>query len=70
MDCHTHLPFAGWREGEYAQKVAGVAYEEIARAGGGIRASARALREAGDEQVLDAGRRAGRRDARPRDDHV
>ena len=52
VDCHTHLPFAGWREGEYAQKVAGVAYEEIARAGGGIRSSARALREAGDEAVL------------------
>jgi imidazolonepropionase len=52
VDCHTHLPFAGWREGEYAQKVAGVAYEAIARSGGGIRASARALREAGDEQVL------------------
>ena len=52
VDCHTHLPFAGWREGEYAQKVAGVAYEEIARAGGGIRSSARALRETGDEDVL------------------
>jgi imidazolonepropionase len=52
VDCHTHLPFAGWREGEYALKVAGVAYEQIARGGGGIRASARALREAGDEQVL------------------
>ena len=32
--------------------MAGVAYEEIARSGGGIRASARALREASDEQVL------------------
>lgn len=52
VDCHTHLPFAGWRAGEYAQKVAGVAYEEIARGGGGIRASARALRETADEGVL------------------
>jgi imidazolonepropionase len=52
VDCHTHLPFAGWREGEYAQKVTGVAYEEIARAGGGIRASARHLAQATDEQVL------------------
>jgi imidazolonepropionase len=52
VDCHTHVPFAGWREAEYAQRVAGVAYEEIARGGGGIRASARALREAGDDQVL------------------
>lgn len=52
VDCHTHLPFAGWREREYEQKLTGVPYEAIARAGGGIRASARALREASDEQVL------------------
>jgi len=52
VDCHTHLPFAGWREREYAQKVAGESYEAIARAGGGIRSSARALSEATDEQVL------------------
>ncbi|MDO8189112.1 imidazolonepropionase [Conexibacter sp. JD483] len=52
VDCHTHLPFAGWRADEYALKVAGRPYEEIARAGGGIRSSARALAEADDEQVL------------------
>lgn len=53
VDCHTHLPFAGWRGSEYEQKVTGVPYEEIARAGGGIASSARALREASDDQVLD-----------------
>ena len=52
VDCHTHLPFAGWRAREYEMKVAGVPYEEIARAGGGIRASARALAEARDADVL------------------
>ncbi|MHB1567849.1 MAG: imidazolonepropionase [Solirubrobacteraceae bacterium] len=52
IDCHTHLPFAGWRAGEYERKLAGVPYEEISRSGGGIAASARALREASDEQVL------------------
>jgi imidazolonepropionase len=52
VDCHTHLPFAGWRAGEYEQKVTGVPYEEIARAGGGIRSSARALRETADDVVL------------------
>jgi imidazolonepropionase len=52
VDCHTHLPFAGWREGEYEQKLRGVPYEEIARAGGGIAASSRALRESTDEHVL------------------
>jgi imidazolonepropionase len=52
VDCHTHLPFAGWRAGEYAQKLAGVPYAEIASRGGGIRASARALAAASDEAVL------------------
>jgi imidazolonepropionase len=52
VDCHTHLPFAGWRAGEYEQKVTGVPYEDIARAGGGIRSSARALRETPDDVVL------------------
>jgi imidazolonepropionase len=52
VDCHTHLPFAGWREREYAMKVAGESYEAIARAGGGIRSSARALADASDEDVL------------------
>jgi len=52
VDCHTHLPFAGWRAQEYEQKVTGVPYEEIARRGGGIAASARALAEASDADVL------------------
>ena len=53
VDCHTHLPFAGWRADEYAMKVAGTPYEQIARRGGGIAASARALAEASDEEVLE-----------------
>lgn len=52
VDCHTHLPFAGWRAEEYALKVTGVAYEEIARRGGGIAASARAFAQASDDEVL------------------
>jgi imidazolonepropionase len=52
VDCHTHLPFAGWRAGEYQQKLAGVAYEEISRSGGGIKSSARALQSMSDVQVL------------------
>jgi imidazolonepropionase len=53
VDCHTHLPFAGWRAGEYEMKVRGVSYEEIARKGGGIRSSARALAESSDDDVLN-----------------
>jgi imidazolonepropionase len=56
VDCHTHLPFAGWRAEEYEQKVTGVPYEEIARAGGGIASSARALAEATDDAVLQQAR--------------
>lgn len=60
VDAHTHLPFAGWRAEEYAMKVAGRPYEEIARAGGGIASSARAFADASDEDVLaQAGALAG-----------
>jgi imidazolonepropionase len=52
VDCHTHLPFAGWRAEEYERKVTGVPYAEIARAGGGIASSARSLASASDEEVL------------------
>jgi imidazolonepropionase len=55
VDCHTHLPFAGWREDEYEQKLSGVGYEEISRGGGGIVSSARALRESSDAAVLEQG---------------
>jgi imidazolonepropionase len=56
VDCHTHLPFAGWRADEYALKVAGTSYTEIARRGGGIRSSATALEAADDQQVLSQAR--------------
>jgi imidazolonepropionase len=52
VDCHTHLPFAGWRASEYERKVRGIPYEKISREGGGIAASATALRESSDEEVL------------------
>jgi imidazolonepropionase len=52
VDCHTHLPFAGWRAEEYELKVTGVPYEEVARRGGGIASSARAFAEASDDEVL------------------
>jgi imidazolonepropionase len=53
VDCHTHLPFAGWRAEEYEQKVTGVPYEEIALRGGGIASSARAFASATDTEVLE-----------------
>jgi len=52
VDCHTHLPFAGWRAEEYERRVGGASYEEIAREGGGIASSATALADAPDHEVL------------------
>jgi imidazolonepropionase len=52
VDCHTHLPFAGWRASEYEEKVTGVPYEEISRRGGGIASSARAFAETSDDDLL------------------
>ena len=52
VDAHTHLPFAGDRAGEFRQRLAGASYEEIARAGGGIRSTVRATRAAGDGALV------------------
>ena len=54
VDCHTHLVFAGTRAAEYAERLRGRSYEEIALAGGGILASVRAVRAASEEQLFDA----------------
>ncbi|HEU5297634.1 MAG TPA: imidazolonepropionase, partial [Burkholderiaceae bacterium] len=39
IDCHTHLVYGGHRAREFEQRLQGVSYEEIARAGGGIRST-------------------------------
>jgi imidazolonepropionase len=46
VDAHTHLVFAGAREKEFARRIAGATYAEIAAAGGGIATTVRATREA------------------------
>jgi imidazolonepropionase len=46
VDAHTHLPFAGWREGEFAERLTGTTYSEIAARGGGILSTVRATRAA------------------------
>ena len=53
LDCHTHLIFAGSRAAEYAERLRGRSYEEIARAGGGILSSMRAVRAAPEQQLFD-----------------
>ena len=54
IDCHTHLVYAGNRAGEFEQRLQGVSYADIARAGGGIVSTVRATREADDAALLKA----------------
>ena len=51
IDCHTHIVYAGNRSHEFEARLNGVAYEEIARQGGGIRATVRATRAASEAQL-------------------
>src|SRR5947207_11551671 len=51
VDCHTHLPFFGWRSDEYEARLGGQTYRDL-HGEGGIYRSARLLTEASDEEVL------------------
>ncbi len=52
VDPHTHLPWAGSREEEFAQRLAGKTYMEIAAEGGGILSTVRATREASEIDLI------------------
>ncbi len=52
IDCHTHAVFAGDRAAEFELRLQGASYEEIARAGGGILSTVRAVREADEDELL------------------
>lgn len=51
VDAHTHLPFAGWREREFDERLRGATYSEIAARGGGILSTVRHTREASREDL-------------------
>ena len=51
VDPHTHLPWAGTREEEFAARLAGKTYQEIAAAGGGILSTVDATRRASEEEL-------------------
>ncbi len=53
VDCHTHACFAGDRLGEWEMKLAGAAYLDILRAGGGIMSTVRAVRAASAQQLVE-----------------
>ena len=50
-DSHTHLVYAGCRDGEFLDKINGLSYEEIASRGGGILNSADLLRRTSEEEL-------------------
>jgi imidazolonepropionase len=56
VDCHTHLVYGGDRAREFEMRLQGVSYEEIARAGGGIRSTVTATRGATDEKLFEEAR--------------
>jgi imidazolonepropionase len=54
IDAHTHLVYGGDRAAEFEMRLQGASYEDIARAGGGIRSTVAATRAASDEALFDA----------------
>jgi len=54
VDCHTHLVFGGDRSGEWERRLNGATYEEIARAGGGIRSTVAATRAASEDALVES----------------
>lgn len=52
IECHTHLVYAGDRSNEFAARLRGATYEDIARAGGGIVSTMRATRGASEDELF------------------
>lgn len=52
VDSHTHLVFAGDRSDEFARRLGGVSYSQIAAEGGGILATVAATRAASDDELF------------------
>jgi imidazolonepropionase len=54
IDCHTHLVYGGNRANEFEMRLNGVAYADIAKAGGGILSTVRATREATRDELVQS----------------
>jgi imidazolonepropionase len=52
VDAHTHVVFAGDRSAEFAKRLAGVSYAEIAAEGGGILSTVAATRTASEDELF------------------
>jgi len=53
VDSHSHLVFAGTREGEFVDRINGKSYEEIANRGGGILNSAKKLSQTNEDELYE-----------------
>jgi imidazolonepropionase len=53
IECHTHTAFAGSRADEFRQRLSGIHYEEIARAGGGINTTVKAVRNSTFDELIN-----------------
>jgi len=53
IECHTHTAFAGSRAEEFRQKLNGIGYEEIAKNGGGINTTVKAVRSSSFEELVN-----------------
>src|SRR3954452_23432159 len=51
IDCHTHMVCGGNRAADFELRLEGVAYQEIARRGGGVRATVAATRAPGEAEL-------------------
>ena len=60
VDCHTHLVYGGNRALEFEQRLQGVSYADIARAGGGIKSTVAATRAASEAELLASAQRRAR----------
>ncbi|MBU3678180.1 MAG: imidazolonepropionase [Candidatus Kapabacteria bacterium] len=57
VDSHTHMVFAGSRSHEFARRLAGASYADIAAEGGGILTTMQAVRSASVDELAEVGRR-------------
>jgi imidazolonepropionase len=57
VDAHTHPVFAGQRADEFELRASGATYQQIAAAGGGIKATVRKTRAASEDELVEAGKR-------------
>jgi imidazolonepropionase len=52
-DSHTHIVYAGSRENEFADRIKGLTYEDIAQRGGGISSTVKSVAAASEDELFD-----------------